>query len=120
MKVITILFLAFICAGVYFSSGLMPSESGAQDLTEIKVYPNPFKPKLGHTKITFENLKAGSAIRIYSCTGKLIWEKQYTTASKEFWYADNTSSQKVAAGIYTYVIIAPDGVRTVGKVAIAR
>jgi len=111
MRKATILVLICMC--------LVCSGSFAGD---IKVYPNPFKPASGHTKITFDNLTAGSDIRIYSVTGRLVWDKLDITAAQVQWYADNSASQKVAAGVYTYVITLPDtaAARIIGKVGISR
>ena len=88
----------------------------------LKVFPNPFKPALNHTKITFDNLTAGSSIRIYSVTGKLVWEKLDIPSTQVWWYAENTASQKLAAGVYTYVITLPDtsAAKIIGKVGISR
>ena len=111
MRKATILVLICMC--------LVCSGSFAGD---IKVYPNPFKPASGHTKITFDNLTPDSDIRIYSVTGKLVWEKLDITSTQVLWYADNSASQKLAAGVYIYVITLPDtsAAKIIGKVGIAR
>jgi len=89
---------------------------------DLKVFPNPFKPASGHTKVTFDNLTPDSDIRIYSVTGKLVWEKLDITSTQVLWYADNSASQKLAAGVYIYVITLPDtsAAKIIGKVGISR
>lgn len=90
----------------------------AQSLSDLKVYPNPFKSKLGHTEITFENLSSDMTIRIYNSTGKLIWEKKNPSAVFYEWHVNNSSSRKVASGIYTYIVTIPDGKIVKGKIAV--
>jgi hypothetical protein len=41
----------------------------ASSIDSIRVYPNPFQPRLGHPFITFENLPVNVSIKIYTLTG---------------------------------------------------
>lgn len=119
MFLMTIAAILCICVPVEICA--FPVIQGeAYIFSSLRVYPNPFKSKLGHTKVTFENFPSGSAIKIFNATGKLIWEKETAGATKYDWYVNNLSSQKIAGGIYMYVIISPDAKTASGKIAVVR
>jgi hypothetical protein len=92
----------------------------ANDLGNVRVYPNPFKPSLGHSWITFDNLTLGSNIKIYEISGDLVWEKDDINTGEERWYAVNKSENKLGSGIYIYVITNTKGEKTIGKIGIIR
>jgi len=89
------------------------------DSKEVKVYPNPYKPSKGHTKIIFDKLSANVTIRIFTITGELVWEKENITGSEE-WLAVNKDNEKVASGIYIYLITDTTGDKTTGKLAVIK
>jgi hypothetical protein len=43
----------------------------AKNLSNAHCYPNPFKPSLGHNKITFTDLPRNIEIKIYTISGEL-------------------------------------------------
>ena len=115
MKKKTVMTVLFFAVAAIFLLCFIHNGAAA----DIKVYPNPFKAKLGHTDITFENATASSTLRIYSVTGKLVWERA-NIGIKHSWPTDNMSSQKVASGIYFYVITDGSAVTARGKIAVVR
>jgi len=93
----------------------------ASTLTNVKVYPNPFKPTQGHNKITFEGLEDNVKIRIYKITGELVYEEEYpSTNGYEYWYVTNDHGEPLASGVYIYVIEGSNGEKAIGKIAIIR
>jgi hypothetical protein len=102
------------------------------NLATFTVYPNPFKPNDGHaltgveyngaanTGITFENLPPGSQIRIYTALGELIAEFLTDASGGAQWDVRNRRNDKVASGVYVYIVTAPNGERRIGKIAVMR
>ncbi|MFH1562333.1 MAG: gliding motility-associated C-terminal domain-containing protein, partial [Nitrospirota bacterium] len=103
----------------------LPS-SPASALSNVKVYPNPFKPSKGHYKITFEGLRDDVKIKIYKITGELVYENDYSsTDGYEDWNATNSYGEELASGVYIYVIeggstSGSGGEKAIGKIAIIR
>jgi subtilisin family serine protease len=93
------------------------------DLNEVRVYPNPYKPNsgLGHSKITFDNLTDSAKIKIFNIAGELVrsMEEEGSTGRKE-WDATNDNSERLASGVYIYLITADNGSKKIGKLAIIR
>lgn len=88
------------------------------DLRRLKIFPNPFKPSVGHTKIYFYGLPQGSIVRIYDLSGTLLKElRQDTSDGLATW--DPTSDPNCASGIYFYFV---DGVseKKKGKISIIK
>jgi hypothetical protein len=86
----------------------------------IVVYPNPFKPKLGHTAIRFEQLPENVTIRIYNIAGELIRREENITTGLFSWDVTNQHNEKVATGVYIYIITDNKGGIKKGKIAIIR
>jgi len=100
-------------------------------LGNVAVYPNPFKPNsdLGHEYITFgskkelnRRLTSYATIKIYTVSGDLVKTIEVTPQDngQKVWYADNDAGQKVASGVYIYLITNPQGEKCIGKLAIIR
>ena len=92
-------------------------------LDEVKVFPNPYKPNsgLGHTKITFTNLIAESTVKIYSLTGELVRTLNDDGGLGQInWDAANDDGQKVASGLYIFLVTSADGKHKSGKLAIIK
>jgi hypothetical protein len=92
----------------------------AQDLGGVIVYPNPFRPKLGHTVVNFSNLMETSRIKIYKITGELVFEKKFVSATGDaVWGVTNKDGSPVASGIYIYMITSGERSAS-GKIAILK
>jgi hypothetical protein len=98
-------------------------------LGKVLVYPNPFKPSEGHEFITFggrdvpqeRRLTPEATIRIYTMTGELVKTiVEDDGDGEERWKAVNEAGEKVASGIYIYVITNPKGEKCIGKLVIIR
>ncbi|MDD5131991.1 MAG: S8 family serine peptidase [bacterium] len=94
-----------------------------ENLDEVKVYPNPYKPNsgLGHTMITFTNIMNDSKVKIYTLTGELVRTLHDDLAQGEVrWDAANEDGQKVASGLYIFLVESNDSKHKTGKLAIIK
>lgn len=89
------------------------------DLSNIIVYPNPFKPHLGHTGIYFKGLTEKTTIKIYNIAGELV-RKIENVDGETTWDARNNSGNKVASGVYIYLITNDKGNKRTGKLAVIK
>jgi hypothetical protein len=96
------------------------------DLSQVKVYPNPWrKDKHATQNVTFANLPIGSTVKLFTVSGHQV--KSFTeSGGKAIWDLTNDSGDKVASGIYVYLITVGDtgyggnGQKLKGKVAVIR
>ena len=100
------------------------SPAGAlENLDEVKVYPNPYKPNsgLGHTQVTFTNIMNESIVKIYTLTGELVRTLRDDLARGEInWDAANETGQKVASGLYIFLVESNNSKHKTGKLAIIK
>lgn len=90
------------------------------DLESLIVYPNPFR-STKHTQVTFEGLTADVNIRIFTFSGELIYKAEITGQFNWKWNVKNTQGEKVARGIYFYLITDNNtGTKKTGKIAIIK
>ncbi len=107
----------------------------AENLNNIRIYPNPYKPNDGkddtgkpynpydsNSGIIFDNLTQAARIEIYTITGQLVWRKTTDdTSGKIQWDARNQSGKDVASGGYIVLIIdTASGQKKVKKIGIIR
>jgi hypothetical protein len=95
------------------------------DLSEVIVFPNPFKPGSGGAydaaEITFRNLTRKSTIKIFNIAGELVKTIEVdNVAGEEKWNAKNDSGEKVASGVYIYYVSTDGGLKAKGKFAIIK
>jgi len=89
------------------------------DLSAARIYPNPFRSARGDTTITFDQMPADSTIKIFTVSGRLV-KTLNATLDKIPWDLTNDSGDKVASGIYLYVITDNQGNKTRGKFTIIK
>ena len=99
--------------------------AAAVDLSQVKVYPNPYEPGSGGSQdavgITFENLTAEAKIAIYTVSGEKVVELNETDGDGlNVWATRNASGEPVASGIYVYKISNSNGEKRTGRVAVVR
>jgi len=94
--------------------------SPSPDLTGLIVYPNPFRPGVGHTKITFAALTEQATIRIFTLAGELVNKQDMSGQYGWDWDVKNTDGDELARGIYIWVVTNPAGERRTGKIAIIK
>jgi fibronectin type 3 domain-containing protein len=91
-------------------------QSFPSNVDNIKIYPNPVKPK--ESNLIFDNLPNGTEIKIYSLTGREVYNIT-TTNPKWEWELENDKGKKIASGVY-YCIINYEGNIIIKKVAIIK
>ncbi|MBI2384944.1 MAG: right-handed parallel beta-helix repeat-containing protein [Elusimicrobia bacterium] len=113
---------------------LMLGTAFAPNLDSVQAYPVPYKPNgtnpdegrpFSHgdanSGILFANLAAGSEIRVYTMTGRLVSSLDTPTiAGTVRWDARNQDGRDVASGAYFAVISAPGQKSVVKKLVIIR
>ncbi|MCK5218453.1 hypothetical protein KAR10_02950 [bacterium] len=92
----------------------------ASNLSGLKVFPNPYKPALGHSRIMFLNLPIESRIKIHKITGELIKEINEQNKGMAEWRGENDAGKDVASGVYLYSIITRAGEKAKGRIAVVR
>ena len=92
----------------------------------VSVYPNPFRPSDRDTNtgnwdtgIIFENLVAGSRVRIYTLAGELVYSSGQVENHQWIWPAQNQTGTKVASGVYFYVV-SYGTKREIGKIVVMK
>lgn len=111
-------------AAIIIMAGLFTVEAGAvlsTNLDSVIVYPNPVQAKLGQTGATFDYLTPSVKIRIFRVTGELVYERDVVTGTgTAVWPAVNKDGEKVASGVYIYIVTNPAGNKKTGKIAVVR
>jgi len=90
------------------------------NLESLIVYPNPFRPALGHTRIIFAALTEQATIRIFNIAGQLVKKQDVSGQYSWDWDGKNMDGKKVARGIYIWVVTNPAGEKRTGKIAIIK
>jgi hypothetical protein len=90
------------------------------DLNAVQVYPNPWRSdKHAGKPITFANLSTNTTVKIFTASGHLA--KDLGTANGTVtWDLENESGDKVASGIYLYLITDGQGDKVRGKIGVIR
>lgn len=85
-------------------------------------FPVPFTPgrNPSHTVISFTNLPTSGTIKIYTIDGRLVSNLTIPTgAGTTDWPVTNSKGEKVATGVYLYIVDG-DGTKTDGKLVVIR
>jgi len=101
-----------------------PGKSGdvaAGDLKGAHVYPNPFMPSKGHSRVIFKGLTRHTKLRIFDLAGHLVFQGEKDTPDGIFeWNGLNGAGEKVASGMYFYIIKDDQGKAKRGNISIVR
>ena len=88
----------------------------AQNLSDIRPYPNPLVLSSFGEKVTFDKLSFGAKIRIYNLAGELVASLNSTNQ----WNGANDRGELVATGVYLFFVFEPNGRHHTGKIAVVR
>jgi len=90
------------------------------DLSSVRVYPNPWRSdRHGGKLVTFDNLAINSTIKIFTVSGH--WVKTLPTSSTSVtWDLTNDSGDKVASGLYVYLITSDGGQKKTGQIGVIK
>lgn len=120
--------------GIYELSGglaLSVVSQASMDLSNVKVYPNPYKPgsssKYDNPQegegIIFENLTSDTKVKIFNIAGELVAEFEDKDGDgRHLWDTKDIRGNKIGSGVYIYVIvnINDNSQKTKGRVVIIR
>jgi len=94
--------------------------SPPDNYSEIRIYPNPYKPGGSHRVVKIEGLTAHTRMRICTISGRLVLEETEINLGETQWDGTNQHGQEVASGVYLCVFTNELGDRTVRKICIIR
>jgi hypothetical protein len=78
--------------------------AGFGDLSRAKVFPVPFKAGSSDPGITFSGLPNDTRIRLFTVTGRLVHTLHVANGGSTLWDLKNAGGDRVASGVYLYVI----------------
>ncbi len=90
------------------------------DLSQIKIYPNPFKPNSTGGVMHFTNLPPNTKIKIFTVSGELIAKIKAGADGMAQWDGKNENGNNVASGVYIGLFTSPDGKKKFKKMAVER
>lgn len=97
-----------------------PAQTAKNNLAGAFCYPVPFKPSKGHRFITFKGLTRDAEIRIYTVAGEQVRRLVKSDIGDSLdWDAANMCGEKLASGVYLYVIKSAGSVKR-GKLIVIR
>ena len=104
----------------HFSLFQIVAVTPAATLADGFVFPNPFRPSLGHTRLKFSSLTAGAHVKIFSVSGRLLKELDADATGQILsWDGTDRDGRKLPSGVYL-AVAESDGKRRTVKFAIQR
>jgi hypothetical protein len=88
------------------TDGQASSLANALEITgggAVYAYPNPCKAAAS-AEIMFVNVREGSILDIYNLAGELVFSAGDITVSPYHWKLTNNSGEKIASGVYIYLL----------------
>ncbi len=95
---------------IYGESNIMVNGKSFNEMTIA--YPNPAKEK-----VSFIGLTTNSRIKVFNIAGELVWEEKSLSGEDKYW---DVKDEKVASGIYIYIITNDRGDIKKGKLGIVK
>ena len=89
----------------------------------LRVFPNPWRSDryTGQPYITFDHLPLGSTVKIFSVSRAFCDQRPAgSDPTMAKWLLTNDSGDKVASGIYIYLIKADQGQKKTGQVVVIK
>ncbi|MFH1942589.1 MAG: two-component regulator propeller domain-containing protein [bacterium] len=98
-----------------------PYSEPRSDLSELKMYPNPFIPQQ-HAQLTIDDLTEHVTVTIFSASGYRVrhFSQDQIYGKRLIWSGTDDRGEPVPGGIYLVIIHAESGEQRVGKVAVVR
>jgi hypothetical protein len=100
--------------------GAVPAATPANSF--VHAFPVPYRPALGHDRITFRGLTTNATVKVYTLSGELVrtlTKDDPTTADVVWMPVTNSAGQTVASGVYFYYVSGDSG-RASGKIMVIR
>jgi len=94
----------------------------ADDLSNVYVYPNPYRARSHGTTMTIAGLPVTATVRIYSPDGRLVrvLDVSQNRDGGAEWDLENRRGERVPAGVYLFRVNAPDQSPVLEKAAVIR
>jgi ligand-binding sensor domain-containing protein len=98
-----------------------PFTKPAANLSSVSGFPNPFRPDEENARFYIDNLAEKSNVSIFTADGHLVKTipPSEILGARVSWDGTNNEGDKVAAGIYVYLVTAKAG-EAGGKIAVVR
>ncbi|MEK7745670.1 MAG: hypothetical protein AAB576_03315, partial [Elusimicrobiota bacterium] len=84
----------------HFTLFTLAGGAAASDVSGVRVFPNPLRPALGHSNMTFRLLPASARVRIYTLAGERVAELEGDASGVAQWDGRNSSGRSAASGVY--------------------
>ena len=117
----------YVSASVnHFSVFALVGKKAVSDFSELVVYPVPYRPGSGTRYdnpqgIVFAHIPDYLEIKIFNIAGELVFNETVNpTGGRYIWKATNNQGEKVASGIYLYILRDSSGNKKTGKLAIIK
>ena len=97
-----------------------PGSSQNPPVPAVRVFPNPWQADLHSGKpITFDHLRPASTVKIFTVSGQ--WVATLPKSDDQVtWFLTNDSGDRIASGLYVYLITTDQGQKQVGKLSIVK
>lgn len=102
---------------VLASSGVAAGPPAAP-APDVRVFPNPWKPGSGTPSVTFDRMPAGSTVKVYSMTARLVKTLDASSGAAT-WDLTNSGGMAAASGFYFYLVTSAGG-SAHGRLALIR
>ena len=113
--------LAVLLAKAASAAPPVTTTSISTALAGVVPAPNPWRAdRHAGSPITFLNLPAGSTLKVFAIDGHLVKTLNASAGGNQPWDLTNDAGEKVASGIYLYLVSTPDGQHKRGKFGIIR
>ena len=91
----------------------------ASNLSAVKVFPNPWRADRPIDGIHFENLTGNCTVKIFTLSGH--WVQTLIPANGEVtWNLRNNSGDRIASGLYIYLVTDDRGGKVHGTLGVVR
>lgn len=90
-----------------------------QVLSGAQIFPNPFRPAQGQSRVLFSSIPPGSTVTLFTLTGEKLLQVSANSSGVASWDGRNGSGANVASGVY-FALIEANGTKQTLKVAVQR
>jgi len=113
---------AFIGTTKGLSRFVTPYTAPKNDLSELRVYPNPFLIGSGKEKLIIDDLAKESSVFIFTESGKKVksFPEDQVLGARISWNGRDEKGTLVSSGIYLVVVTTADGKSKVAKLAVVK
>jgi flagellar hook assembly protein FlgD len=101
--------------------GLVNISVAQNDLSSVKIYPNPYRPSINMSGLTIENLTQYADLRLFTISRELVRTVDYSNETgRAKWDGKNDSGNEVASGVYVLFIKSRQGEKKKMKIIVER